>query len=73
MHSINKKTKPVRQPLQSKRRLDQPRERFCYLHYSLRTELTRVYWARAFIRGNPLQHLAHMDKAEFLSRPQRNS
>ncbi|EWS65091.1 integrase/recombinase [Hydrogenophaga sp. T4] len=36
-------------PLQSKRLLDQVRERIRYLHYSLQTEKAYVYWARFFV------------------------
>lgn len=43
-------------PLQSKRLLDQLRERIRFLHYSLRTEEAYVYWCRAFIRFHRLQH-----------------
>lgn len=43
-------------PLQSLGALDQLRERFRYMHYSLRTEQVYVYWVRFFIRwrGNKL-------------------
>ena len=61
---MNKKPKPVRPPLQSTRLLDQLRERIRYLHYSLRTEQTYVYWVRAFIRWHQLKHPAQMGKAE---------
>ena len=37
-------------PLQSLRLLDQVRERIRYLHYSLSTEKTYLYWVRFFIR-----------------------
>lgn len=37
-------------PLQSTRSLDQVRERVRYLHYSLSTEKTYLYWVRFFIR-----------------------
>lgn len=37
-------------PLQSSKILDQVRERIRYLHYSSRTEESRIYWIRLFIR-----------------------
>lgn len=42
--------KPRSPPLQSTRLLDQVRERVRYLHYSLSTEKTYLYWVRFFIR-----------------------
>jgi hypothetical protein len=36
--------------LKSAKMLDQLRERIRYLHYSIRTEETYVYWVRAFNR-----------------------
>ncbi|MGB4117037.1 MAG: integron integrase [Polaromonas sp.] len=42
--------KPRNPPLQSFRLLDQVRERIRYLHYSLSTEKTYLYWIRFFIR-----------------------
>jgi len=42
--------KPHNPPLQSLRLLDQVRERIRYLHYSLSTEKTYLYWVRFFIR-----------------------
>lgn len=42
--------KPRNPPLQSLRLLDQVRERIRYLHYSLSTEKTYLYWVRFFIR-----------------------
>lgn len=42
--------KPGNQPLRSVRLLDQVRERIRYLHYSLNTEKTYLYWVRYFIR-----------------------
>ena len=50
--------------LQSARILDQLRERFRYLHYSLRTEEAYVYWAKAFIRLHKLRHPAELGKLE---------
>ncbi|MBK9626075.1 MAG: integron integrase [Rhodocyclaceae bacterium] len=42
--------KPGKPQLQSTRILDQVRERIRYLHYSLSTEKTYLYWVRFFIR-----------------------
>jgi len=42
--------KPGTPPLQSTRLLDQVRERIRYMHYSLSTEQTYLYWVRFFIR-----------------------
>jgi hypothetical protein len=64
MYRFNKKAKPVRPPLQSTRLLDQLRERIRYLHYSLRTEKTYVYWVRSFIHWHKLRHPAGMGKPE---------
>jgi integron integrase len=44
--------------------LDQLRERVRYLHYSLRTEQTYVYWVRFFIRFHGRRHPAEMGAAE---------
>ena len=41
--------KPGNPPLQSIRLLDQVRERIRYLHYSLSTEKTYLYWVRFFV------------------------
>ena len=51
-------------PLQSKRLLDQVRERARYLHYSLRTEKAYVYWVRWFVRFHNLRHPRDMAAAE---------
>jgi integron integrase len=51
-------------PLQSKRLLDQVRERVRYLHYSIRTEQAYVHWVRAFVRFHALRHPAEMAGAE---------
>jgi integron integrase len=42
--------KPLNPPLQSLRLLDQVRERIRYLHYSLSTEKTYLYWVRFYVR-----------------------
>jgi integron integrase len=49
MYSYNKSGKGDYPPLASKRLLDQVRERIRYLHYSLKTEKSYLYWARFFI------------------------
>ena len=51
-------------PLRSSRLLDQLRERIRYLHYSLRTEESYVYWVRLFIRFHKLRHPAEMSAPE---------
>lgn len=55
---------PERPPLQSKRLLDRIRERVRYMHYSLRTEESYVYWARRFIRFHGLRHPRELGQAE---------
>lgn len=52
--------KPRKPPLQSVRLLDQVRERIRYLHYSLSTEQTYLYWVRFFIRWHGLRHPREM-------------
>lgn len=54
----------ARPPLQAPRLLDQMRERIRYLHYSLRTEQTYLYWVRWFIRFHGLRHPREMGKPE---------
>ncbi len=51
-------------PLQSKRLLDQMRERLRYMHYSLNTEKTYLYWVRWFIRFSGLRHPREMGRPE---------
>ena len=48
--------KPRNPPLQSVRLLDQVRERIRYLHYSLSTEKTYLYWVRFFILWHGRHH-----------------
>ena len=50
--------------LQCVRILEQLRERIRYLHYSLRTEEVRVYWASTFVHWHGLRHPGEMGKAE---------
>lgn len=55
-------------PLQSARLLDQLRERIRYMHYSLSTERTYVYWVRFFVRwsarGGAIRHPRNMGAAD---------
>jgi integron integrase len=70
MYSYNKSDKPRKPPLTSVRLLDQVRERLRYLHYSLRTEKSYVYWIKWFIRWHGLRHprdLGGKDVEAFLS------
>jgi integron integrase len=53
-----------RPALHATRLLDQVRERLRYLHYSLRTEESYVYWVRFFIRFHELRHPREMGRAE---------
>ncbi len=64
MYRYNKKAKDDRPPLKSTRLLDQLRERIRYLHYSISTEKTYVYWVRLFIRWHNLRHPGDMGKTE---------
>ena len=50
--------------LQSKKILDQVRERIRYLHYSIRTEESYIYWIRHFIRWASVRHPAEMGADE---------
>ncbi|MEY2874715.1 MAG: hypothetical protein RLZZ373_2086 [Pseudomonadota bacterium] len=53
-----------RPPLQSKRLLDQLRERIRYLHYSLKTEEAYLFWSRAYIRFHGVRHPNDMGATE---------
>ncbi len=68
MNSISPVCKPRnvtgRPSLQAPRLLDQMRERIRYLHDSLRTEQTYVYWVRCFVRFHGLRHPRDMGKPE---------
>lgn len=55
---------PIFSPLKSVKLLDQFRERIRYLHYSIRTEESYVYWVRAFIRFHGVRHPATMGGPE---------
>jgi integron integrase len=60
--------KPGTAPLHPVRLMDQVRERIRYLHYSLSTEKTYLYWVRFFIRwqakGGPMRHPRDLGAAE---------
>jgi integrase len=60
--------KPGIPVLRSTRLLDQVRERIRYLHYSLSTEKTYLYWVKFFIRwhgrGGTMRHPRDMDGPE---------
>ena len=45
-----KHSKPNGPPLVATRLLDQVRERLRYMHYSLQTEKSYVYWIKLFVR-----------------------
>jgi integron integrase len=51
-------------PLKSVKVLDQLRERIRYMHYSIRTEETYVYWVRLFIRFHGCRHPSSLGGAE---------
>ena len=57
----------LRPPLRAQRLLGQLRERLRYLHYSLRTEETYVYWARFFVHFHGLRHPRDLGKADIES------
>jgi integron integrase len=50
--------------LQSARLLGQLRDRLRYLHYSLRTEQSYVYWAKFFVHFHGLRHPRDLGKPE---------
>ena len=62
VHDADSKVLPL--VPQSPRLLAQMRERLRYLHYSLRTEQSYLYWVRFFIRFHRLRHPREMAKAE---------
>lgn len=68
MNSNKMAAKPSRNtprpPLQAKRLLDQVRERLRYMHYSMRTEQTYVYWVRWFVRFHGVRHPKEMGAPE---------
>jgi len=58
--AIRPKSNPALPPLQSQRILDQVRERIRYLHLSIRTEETYLYWIHFFIRWSGTRHPREM-------------
>lgn len=64
MYSINNNDKSRRPVLVSARLLDQLRERLRYMHYSLQTEKSYVYWVRWFIRWHGVRHPRDMGGKE---------
>lgn len=70
-HVVNKRqSSNALPPLQSKRILDQVRERVRYLHYSIRTEEAYLYWIRFYIRWSGMRHPRDMggdEVREFLT------
>ena len=52
------------EPPQSRRRLEQVRDRARYLHYSLSTEKVYLYWVRFFIRCHGMRHPRDMGVPE---------
>jgi integron integrase len=56
-----------RPALQATRILGQLRERLRYLHYSLRTEQSYVYWVRYFIHFHGMRHPREMEQPEIES------
>ncbi len=67
MNSYNRPDKDgsiKRPPLQSKRLLDQVRERIRYLHYSLQTERAYVHWVKFFVHFSGLRHPRDMGRPE---------
>ena len=51
---------PARRSVTAVKVLDQLRERIRYLHYSVRTEKTYVYWVRFYIRFDGRRHPAEL-------------
>jgi integron integrase len=71
MNSIEQSAKvrklTPRPALQATRILGQLRERLRYLHYSLRTEQSYVYWVRYFIHFHAMRHPREMEQPEIES------
>jgi integron integrase len=55
---------PILPPLESKRVMDQLRERIRYLHYSLRTEQAYCMWVKDYLRFHKLRHPTQMGRLE---------
>lgn len=71
MYSYNnnpKHSKPSGPPLVATRLLDQVRERLRYMHYSLQTEKSYVYWIKFFVRWHgrtgTMRHPREMGRSE---------
>jgi integron integrase len=68
MYRYNKSEKVAAPPLASKRLLDQVRERIRYLHYSLKTKKSYLYWVRFFVlwcaKQGGMRHPKEMGVAE---------
>lgn len=64
MYRYNKIPKASRPPFRATKLVDQLRERIRYLHYSINTGKTYVYWVRMFVRWHKLRHPNDMGKAE---------
>ncbi len=62
---VTKRQSSIAYPvLQSTKILDQVRERIRYLHYSIRTEESYLYWIRFFIRWSGVRHPREMGADE---------
>ena len=60
----NRQSTDALPPLQSTKILEQVRERIRYLHYSIRTEESYLYWIRNFIRWSGVRHPREMGADE---------
>lgn len=76
MYSYNnypKHSKPSGPPLVATRLLDQVRERLRYMHYSLQTEKSYVYWIKFFVRWHgrfgTMRHPREMGQLEVEAPP----
>jgi hypothetical protein len=64
MYSINRSGKGDKPPLQSKRLLDQVKERIRYLPYGLSTEHAYVFWVRRLMHWSGIRHPKGMGATE---------
>jgi integron integrase len=64
---MNRPPERVKPALRSTRLLAQLQERLRYMHYSLRTEETYLYWVRAFIRFHGVRHPREMGRDEVVA------
>ena len=66
--NTRKHSKPSGPPLVATRLLDQVRERLRYMHYSLQTEKSYVYWIKFFVRwhgrSGAMRHPREMGQSE---------